>query len=272
MWDFEHSPHNVEMAERYDVHLTTPAQCAEELLTSRADLGLIPIASLTESLSIVPGCTIASLRQVRSIQLIVKLRGNSGSDTDEVLKRIRSISTDTASRSSVAYAKILFRRFVGTDPEFMARDADPAAMLAKADAALLIGDPALLALEMQAAVEQVAGPCLWIDLAEQWIARTRLPWVAAVWAVRPEALGPLSVTAATLSKELQRSRDSGLANVERLVEEWSNQIPLPAATIRAYLMQNIHYTLTPECIESIRLFHAYAAELGVLPETTLRFL
>jgi chorismate dehydratase len=272
MWDFEHPPHNSEMAERYDVHLTTPAQCAEELLTSRADLGLIPIASLTESLSIVPGCAIASLRQVRSIQLIVKLRGNSGSHTDEVLKRIRSIATDTASRSSVAYAKILFRRFLGTDPEFMAHDADPVAMLAKADAALLIGDPALLALEKRAAIEQVVAPCLWIDVAAQWIARTRLPWVAAVWAVRPEALGPLSVTAATLTKDLQRSRDSGLANVERLVEEWSNQIPLPAATIRAYLVQNIHYTLTPECIESIRLFRAYAAELGVLAPTTLRFL
>lgn len=272
MWDFEHPPHNVELAERYDVHLTTPAQCAEELLTSRADLGLIPIASLTESLSIVPGCAIASLGQVRSIQLIVKLRGDCSGNTDETLKRIRSIAVDTASRSSVAYAKILFRRFVGTDPEFMAHDADPAAMLARADAALLIGDPALLALENRPTIEGLAGPCLWIDLAEQWIARTGLPWVAAVWAVRPEALGPSTVTAARLTTDLQRSRDSGLANVERLVEEWSSQVSVPAATIRTYLMQNIHYTLAPECIESIRLFRAYAAELGVLSTTTLRFL
>jgi len=72
MWDFEHPPRNAELAERYDVHLTQPALCADELLNGQADLGLIPVASLTESLAVVPGCAIASLGQVRSIQLIVK--------------------------------------------------------------------------------------------------------------------------------------------------------------------------------------------------------
>src|SRR5580658_9609997 len=72
MWDFEHAPLADELAQRYTLHYTLPSLCADELRASRADLGLIPIASLTPELAIVPGCTIASLNEVRSIQLIVK--------------------------------------------------------------------------------------------------------------------------------------------------------------------------------------------------------
>jgi chorismate dehydratase len=271
MWDFEHEPRSSELAKRYEVHLTKPALCADELLDGRADLGLIPIASLAESLAIVPGCAIASLKRVRSIQLIVKLRGHA-EDLDEVLRAIRSVAADTASRSSVAYAQIIFRRFLGTDPEFIPHPADAPAMLAQADAALLIGDPALLAVESRKEIERVCGPCVWLDLAEQWVARTQLPWVAAVWAVRPEALGAANVLPQTLVEDLQRSRDAGLSNVQRLVDEWTGRIAIPAETIRDYLTRNIHYSLSPECVESVRMFRAYAAELGVLPETTLRFL
>lgn len=270
MWDFDHAPRKGELAARYEVHRTSPARCAEELLLGRADLGLIPIASLDDSLAIVPGCTIASLSQVRSIQLIVKIGKNK--DSDESLASIGTVAADTASRSSVIYAQILFRRFLGTDPEFLTHEAKAIAMLAHADAALLIGDAALLALEHREAIEQTVGPCLWLDLAEQWISRTQLPWVAAVWAVRPEALAVSSVSRDTLVDDLERSRNMGLHNIERLVEEWSSLIEVPPSTIRTYLTHNISYILSPACVESIRLFRAYAAEAGLLSPTELRFL
>jgi chorismate dehydratase len=56
------------------------------------------------------------------------------------------------------------------------------------------------------------------------------------------------------------------------VEEWSGRIAVPAATIRTYLTGNIYYTLSPDCIEGIRTFRRYAAELNILPEAALRFL
>jgi chorismate dehydratase len=271
MWDFEHPPRNAALSQRYQVNYTQPALCADDLLAGRADLGLIPIASLTPALAIVPGCTIASLNRVRSIQLIVKLRSSSDS-ADQALSAVRTIAADTASRSSLAYAQVLFRRFLGTVPEFLPSPADPAAMLAHADAALLIGDPALLALEARESIEENAGPCLWIDLAHEWQTRTGLPWVAAVWAVRPEALtasiGPLQ-----LIHDLQASRDNGLANIDALVAEWTPRIALSPDTIRHYLTRNIHYTLTPDCVETIRTFRGYAAEAGILPPLpNLRFL
>jgi chorismate dehydratase len=268
MWDFEHPPLAAALAERYELHWTRPSECAANLLAGRADLGLIPIAALTPELAIVPGCTIASLDRVRSIQLIVKvkLQGQStAAFEDDVLRAVRTVAADTASRSSLAYAQVLFHKFLGVTPEFLPAAADPVAMLRSADAALLIGDPALLALEARDTIEQQVGPCLWVDLAHQWHTRTGLPWVAAVWAVRPEALGEETIPVAQLVEDLIRSRDHGLANIAALVSEWTPRIGLPAATIHTYLTQNIHYRLDPACIEALHRFRSYAAEIAVLP-------
>ena len=143
LYNFEHEPTAARLREHYDVHYTSPSICAEELNSSAADLGLIPIASLTPELAIVPGCTIASRDEVRSILLLVK--NPNRLSTDEALARVHTVATDTASRSSVIYARILFEHFHHTHPTYIDQAADPATMLASADAALLIGDPALLA-------------------------------------------------------------------------------------------------------------------------------
>ena len=272
MWDFDHPPLASTLATRYQLHSTQPSRCADDLLANRADLGLIPIASLTPQLAIVSDCAIASLERVRSILLIIKLK-NSSDNVDRTLASVRTIAADAASRSSRAYAQILFRKFIRTDPAFLPASADPIAMLTHADAALLIGDPALVAQESRAHIEAVVGPCLWLDLAHQWTSRTHLPWVAAVWAVRPEAIADSAVTPAQLTADLQLSRDHGLAHIDSLVDEWIPRIAIPPATIRHYLTDNIHYTLSPACIDAISLFRRYAAEIDILPPLpTLRFL
>src|SRR3984885_1388098 len=199
MWDFEHAPLASRLAERYTLHYTQPSLCADELLAARADLGLIPIASITPDLAIVPGCTIASLNEVRSIQLIVK--------SPHPLGTVKTIAADTASRSSLVYAEILFRKFIDPNPAFIPVPANPIAMLQQADAAILIGDPALLALESREAIEQAVGPCKWFDLAHEGHTRTGFPWVAAVWAVRPEALTHGHTSPARLIEDLTNSRD-----------------------------------------------------------------
>jgi len=278
MWDLEHPPLAARLAPHYELHYTAPAECAANLLAARADLGLIPIAALTPELAIVPGLTIASLDEVRSIQLVVKLNAKlpaaaldqevqepEAQEPDAVLRTVRTIAADTASRSSLAYTHILFRKFLGIEPEFRPAPADPIAMLQTADAALLIGDPALLALESRTEIERQIGPCLWIDIAHQWRTRTGLPWVAAVWAVRPESLGPHTRTAAQLIDDLTQSRDHGLTHIDDLVREWTPRIALAPAAIHAYLTDNIHYHLDPACLEALHLFRRYAAEIDLLP-------
>jgi chorismate dehydratase len=264
LYDFEHEPAAARLRERYAVTYTSPADCAAKLHAGTADLGLIPIAELTYDLAIVPGCTVASLGNVRSILLLVK--NSAGMAAHEALTNVKKVAADAASRSSLAYAQILFQKFYTATPDFVEQPADAVAMLANADAALLIGDPALLAREHRAGIESAAGvPLLWLDLAELWRQATGLPWVAAVWAVRPESLEREVVSAPELTADLSASRDAGLAHVDQIVAEWTPRIALPAETIRTYLTQNIHYTLDANCLQAIKHFREIAAEINLLP-------
>ncbi len=268
LYNFEHAPAAAELRTRYDVHYTLPSRCAAELHAGEADLGLIPVAELTPELRVVPGCTIASQREVRSILLLV--RTDAGESQADALRRIRSIAADNASRSSAAYVRVLLGRFYGATPELVQHPADPLEMLRGFDAALLIGDPALLARERRPEIDRVfeadgGESLLWIDVAQLWHQHTGLPWVAAVWAVRPEALQGSDVSPGQLIADLNASREAGLAHIEDLVAEWTPRLALPPATIRTYLTENIYYQLDAPCAEAIGRFRAYAAELRVLP-------
>jgi len=254
MWDFEHLPLSTALATRYDVDWMLPSQCADKLASGEADIGLVPIASLATipGLRILPGCTIASKGRVRSLLLVRR--------ANRSLANLRSVAADTASRTTLAYARILFHQWGNSDVPFVPMAADLDAMLDRADAAIVIGDPALMALEEQAnRFERTGEELVYHDLAQEWKALTGLPFVSAVWGVA----GNFHLD--RLSEDFIRSRDQGLKNIDALVTEWTRQIPLSEETIRAYLTTNIHYVLDEECREGISGFFRMAADLGVLP-------
>jgi chorismate dehydratase len=267
MWDFEHSPMQETLAQRYSIHRTTPANCARELAENTADIGLIPAAAyaLNPELAIIPGCAIASLDRVRSILLVVRESGRESG-----IAAVKTVAADTSSRTSLAYAQILFCRYwkpgAASPVEFVQHPPNLDQMLQSADAALLIGDPALLALEDREARLQRTGERLeYLDLAHEWHEKTGLPWVSAFWAARPEALEAGGVSPAEVTADFQRSRDHGVAHREELVAEWAARIPVPAETIRAYLTQNIHYILDDNCLRGLRAFYQAATECSILP-------
>ena len=265
LWNFEHPPAADELRTRYDVHYTLPSLCAAQLRSGEADLGLIPIASLATlpEVAAVPGCTIASLHAVRSIQLVLR--------PGMTLESLTTVAADTASRSSAAYVRVLLQRFHANTPQFHEQPADPSAMLQASDAALLIGDPALLALERRDTLGEHAD-CTWIDVAAWWRERTGLPWVAAVWAVRRDALERCGITPLQLEADLTASRDAGLRHVEDLVAEWQPRLALPANVVREYLTKSIHYALDEACLRAIDRFYELTASCGILPEYRLRML
>ncbi|MGA8044366.1 MAG: menaquinone biosynthesis protein [Terracidiphilus sp.] len=256
MWDFEHPPLDAELSKRYRLDWMLPSECADRLSSGLADLGLAPIAALATNpeLRIVPGCTIASKGSVRSLLLVRRAR--------QPIKQLRSVAADTASRTTVTYARILFHKWGHPHVPFVPMAADLDVMLERADAAIVIGDPALLALEEQAnRVERTGEELVYHDLAEEWRELTGLPFVSAVWGT---TLGGTALD--RVAEDLVASRDRGLANIDALVEEWSARLPVPAETIRTYLSTNIHYTLDDECIEGMRGFFREAANVGVLPK------
>jgi chorismate dehydratase len=255
MWDFEHPPLDAALAQRYRIDRMLPSECADRLAAGQADIGLIPIAALASApgLRILPGCTIASKDRVRSLLLVRRAA--------QPLAALRSVAADTASRTTIAYARILFHKWGNPDARFLPLAAHLDQMLERADAAILIGDPALLALEDQATRAARTGEQLvYHDLAHEWRSLTGLPFISAVWATACSGAWDEGI-----AEDLIRSRDHGLRNIDALAAEWATRIPLPESTIRTYLTDNIHYVLDEECIEGMTAFFRAAAETGVLP-------
>jgi chorismate dehydratase len=260
MWDFDHPPLNAVLAGRYQVDTMLPSECADRLANGTADIGLVPIAALatTPGLRILPGCTIASKGRVRSLLLVRRAA--------QPLEKLRSIAADNASRTTLVYARILLDRWGNPSVPFVPMNADIDAMLDRADAAIVIGDPALLALEERAnRYERTGENLVYHDLAQEWTAWTDVPFVSAVWCGGAHG-GPLDEGVET---DFVRSRDHGLANIDALVAEWSQRMALSEETIRSYLTANIHYVLDDECIEGMRVFFEKAAEIGALPDYRL---
>jgi chorismate dehydratase len=255
MWDFEHPPLDEVLSSRYCIDWMLPSACSDRLAEGTADVGLVPIASLATNpqLRVLPGCTIASKGKVRSL-LLVRRAG-------QPLDRLLSVAADTASRTTLVYARILFHRWGNPAVAFVPMPADLDRMLERADAAIVIGDPALLALEERAnRFERTGEDLVYHDLAEEWQTLTGLPFISAVWSsAQGEVLDDSFVN------DFVRSRDHGLAHIDALAAEWSQRIPLTEQTIRSYLRTNIHYVLDEECIEGMRVFFRMAAETGVLP-------
>lgn len=259
MWDFEHEPRAGELARRYSIISSTPAECARHLRVGTADIGLVPVAAYSslENAAIVPRCAIASLDEVRSILLVVR-------QPDDV-HTVKRVALDTASITSATYTRILFHKLWKNDPELLPHEADLDAMLRVADAALLIGDPALLALENRESRERRTGErLLYLDLAHEWRAWTNTAWVSAFWAVRKEALDRTRICPKQIVEDFERSRDGGLDHIDQIVKEWSTRIAVPSATIKTYLFDNIHYFLDDVCLDGLNLFYRYAVECGAL--------
>ncbi|HEY7293091.1 MAG TPA: menaquinone biosynthesis protein [Vicinamibacterales bacterium] len=231
----QHSPFDL----RYDV----PSECARLLHGGDIDVGLIPSIEYLRGgpYSIAPDLAIASRGDVASVMLF----------TRKSIRDVRSIALDTSSRTSVALVRVLCARLFTIDPALESRGPDLADMLARADAALIIGDNALFPPADAAAIEK-------IDLGAAWTSLTGLPFVYAFWAGRPDALTPPDVHA------LQRARDEGVLRPEELAREYLAGTPQWHARGAEYLRDNIKYYLRDEERAGLTLFYQYAAELGLV--------
>jgi len=255
MWDFEHPPLDVPLASKYEIARMSPSDCAARLAAGTADIGLVPIAALatTPGLRILPGCTIASKGRVRSLLLVRR--------ANQPLPGLRSVAADAASRTTLAYARILFHKWGNPTVPYLSMAADLDSMLEKADAAILIGDPALFALEERSnRFERTGEELVYHDLAHEWRSLTGLPFVSAVWGTSYR--GPLDER---IAEDFIQSRIHGQQNIEALSTEWSRKLPISESTIRSYLTANIHYILDEECIEGMHAFFRMAEETNVLP-------
>ena len=226
---------------KFQLDFTTPAGCADAIRSQNASVGIIPAIETQRigGLEAVEGVSISSPGDVKSVILISK----------KPIEAVESVATDTSSRTSSALVVILLKKFYGLRPQIIQAAPDPEAMLRSADAALLIGDPAL--------VYQPGGLKVY-DLAAEWKKFTGLPFVFALWA------GPKSAGLAHLAADFRQSRDYGLAHVDEIAAEYAPRHCLTPEQVKIYLTHNINYTLDRVHHEALTLFFRLALEEEII--------
>ena len=265
VWGFTDGP----LAGRYDLSFTVPSKCADALRCGNADVAIIPAIEYQrmENVVILPDMAVAAKGEVRSILVIAR----------KPIELAKRIALDTSSRSSAGLVQLLCRNFWGISPEFVPADPDPAAMLANADAALVIGDPALriaVKLEQLAQKKTTSEFCcggdpndqavpgvdsLYVyDVAHQWREMTARPCVLAVWAARREAV------TLELVADFMASKKFGMANISDIADGAALKLDLPSRSLERYLRENIDFWLDAENIAGLELYYKLCAEAGLI--------
>jgi chorismate dehydratase len=265
VWGFTNGP----LRGKYDLSFTVPSQCAEELRTGKADVAIIPAIEYQriEDLVILPDMAIASKHQVRSLLIVAK----------KPIEQVKSLGLDRSSRSTQTLTRILCAEKWKITPQFFEAPPDLGAMLQQADAALLIGDPALriaLGIEKdsrpgaerqticQAATLGIrSSDLLYVyDVVGEWRTLTGLPAVLAFWAARRD------VATSEVAADFLASRDFGLSRIPEICFDAARELELPQPALESYLRRNIDFSLDEENRRGLELYFAHAAKLGLIPQ------
>jgi chorismate dehydratase len=265
VWSFTNGP----LRGKYDLSFTVPSQCAEQLRTGNADVAIIPAIEYQhiDDLVILPDMAIASKKQVRSLLIIAK----------KPIEQVKSFRLDRSSRSTQTLTRILCAEKWKIAPEFFEAPPDLVAMLQQAEAALLIGDPAL---RIAVGIEKDSWPgaegqticpaatlginsseLLYVyDVVGEWRSLTGLPAVLAVWATRRDIATP------DVAADFLASRDFGLSRLPEISFDAARDLDLPQRTLESYLRHNIDFSLDEENRRGLELYFTYAARHGLIPQ------
>jgi len=217
-----------------------PSELAAMLAAGSIDAA--PVSSFATfanpGLEICPGICIASDGPVRSVLLFLKAP----------LSSIRRIALDTSSLSGANMLRIVLRERYGLDPEFVSARPGPVdAMLSEADAALLIGDPAMLAAKDGLQV---------LDLGAQWRLLTGLPAVFAVWAG--------SRMSHELVSALGEAKRTGVEQIEEIAETEAVRLGLSSEYCLEYLRDVIIYDLGQRELAGLDAFREKCVAHGLV--------
>jgi chorismate dehydratase len=230
-----------------------PARSAELLSQNRVDAALVPVIAYQhiDGVRLVPDVCVGARRRVQSVCLVTK---------EKDLKDVNSVALDTSSLTSVVLTKIIFREFLGFEPKWIDAQPNIDTMLADADCALLIGDPALslASANPKSKIQNLRS----FDLAELWHTHTGLGFVFAMWMTRREKI----------SIDFAAARDEGLEHLDEIIANYDHQIHLGPEEMKKYLSQNISFSVDDSMRRGMELYFELAARNGFINQNkTLRF-
>ena len=231
------------MGAGFDVRYLPPAAVADGLAAAELDVGLVPVIELQRipGLVALAGPCVAARSEVRSVLLI----------SQRPVEEIRTVSLDENSRTSAALVRILLRDRHGVEARYVQAPADLDLMLRQADAALLIGDPALRVDRRRYLV---------LDLAAEWRQLTGHPFVFALWAARQ------GVPRVGLARPFRESLRLAESEMPQLIQRAAAETGLARDEIETYLTRNLVFHLGAQERAGLEEFHRRAFAHGLVPE------
>ena len=222
-----------------------PARCADLLRAAEADAALIPVIEYQRipGLRVVPGISVSSMDSVRSVILASRTP----------IESVRTVALDTSSRTSAVLVQIILTQFYRLAPAYTSSPPNVRAMLEKNDAALIIGDPAILVDRSRLVV---------YDLAEEWRKHTGLPFVFAFWAVRADSLGWYNRPDAAV--DFAEAKREGIVQIPDIAREYSASLGLEQADLVRYLTENISFDLGGESLRALNLYYRLAFDCRLI--------
>ncbi len=220
-----------------------PANLLPLVESSEVEAAIVPVHDVLThpELQVLPGTCIATLGPAWSVKLFSRIP----------LRSTTTVALDTSSHTSAALTRLILEEH-RAHPIFIDMAPDLDAMLERADAALLIGDPCLQARPPADAME--------VDLGEEWHKLTGLPFVFAVWAARPEA------DSLSLSSLISEALQLGLQNLDAVVAAEAGRAGLRPGRIMAYLRDYMRYGLDADCLAGLEQFRTRLVAAGFLPD------
>jgi chorismate dehydratase len=249
-----------------DLDLTkdTPEKLSDRLVDGSLDIGPITCVEYlrhADELVVLPDIAVGSDGPVMSCVIVSKL---PLSELDG-----RRVALGSTSRTSVRLAQLLLEEREGVRPEYFSCPPDLDAMLAQADAAVLIGDPALRATLEQAPSRELAVH----DLGEMWKDWTGLPFVFAVWAARREFVERRPEAVAAVHRAFLESRDLSIASAAQVAEQAARWEAFDAAVLEKYFSEALDFSLGERQLAGIAEFaRRVGHDSGFAPDVAVRLL
>ncbi len=225
-----------------EVVYAVPSELARRLAAGEIAAALVSSFEYfrTPGYAIAPGVSISGQDDIESVRAFAKVPW----------RKIESLALDTSSLTSVALLKILLAEQLDSYPAFLQAAPDKNAMLARADACLLIGDKGWLADGSGLNV---------LDLGHAWRRLAGLPFVYAVWLGRAENLTP------HLVDSLAAAKAWGMTQLDVIAQEESERIGATVRQCRHYLSEVMDYNLDEEHVQALEMFGAKAWANHLLP-------
>ena len=239
-----------------NVEFDHPSALCQRLTKGQLDVALVSsFEFLRNSIyRIVDDVSISSDGPVYSV--VVAHRG--------AISEIEEIELDPASETSANLLHCLLAER-GLKPR-LSRNTDKMPMFQTAHRArLLIGDQAIQFRQ------KYAGEFRFWDLGEQWKKLTRLPFVYALWLIRPEV-----PDAKSIAQRLRRLRDESLADIPAIVSDAVADVAddkqeITPEFLDRYYTEHLRFGFGTREKQGLQTFANLCAKHGVLPKRAREF-